>query len=407
MLSQMTRTVSPGKNADRKTVKGVDEMDKEYRICTKCIMDTTDKEIEFDENGVCNHCKRYNGMAAAQLLPADAAERELKHIVTRIREQSSGSPYDCVIGLSGGVDSTFIAWHVVTLGLTPLAIHVDNGWDPPASVRNIQRTVERLRIELRNVILDWDEFKDIQLAFLQASVPDAEIPTDHALAAILYRVAAEEGLRYIISGANLVTEGIKPRSWTYGILDCRYIKDVHRRFGARKLRKFPRLLLRRYLYYAFVKKIRVIPLLNYVPYNRAEAIRVLQKEIGWVPYGDKHCESIYTRFVQCYILPRKFNIDKRRAHLSTLICSGQLSRDEALQQMEREPYPEESLLESDRQYVLEKLGLSEDDFAELMQKGPRTHQDYRTSKSLQNAILQAGRVARRLGLLPKNLRFGL
>lgn len=370
-------------------------------------MDTTDREIEFDENGMCNHCKKYDNMAKSHLLAGDAASQELDRIVRRIKERRGNSAHDCVIGLSGGVDSTFVAWHVRRLGLTPLAIHVDNGWDSPSAGRSIEKTVEKLGIELRNYVLDWEEFKDIQLSFLKASVPDVEIPTDHALAAVLYRVAAEEGIRYIISGANLVTEGIKPRSWTYGILDWRYIKDVHRSFGVTKLRKFPRLPLRRYLYYAFVKKIRVIPLLNYVLYNRAKAIRVLQEEIGWVPYGDKHCESIYTRFVQCYILPRKFNIDKRRAHLSTLICSGQLSRDEALQQMERGAYPEESLLESDRQHVLKKLGLSEADFMELMQKETRTHQDYRTLQSLQHAILQAGRLARRLGLLPKNLRFGL
>jgi hypothetical protein len=232
-----------------------------------------------------------------------------------------------------------------------------------------------MNIDLYTHVLDWDEFKDLQLAFLKASVSDAEIPTDHAIFATLYKVATSHRLKYTINGLNTVTESVLPGSWTYGIHDWKYIRSVHKRFGTVKLRTFPHHTRNDLLYYEFVLGLRSIPLLNYIPYVKEEAMNVLQNKLGWQYYGGKHYESIYTRFFQGYILPRKFGIDKRRAHFSTLICSGQMSRDAALEEMKNDPYPE-AMMREDREYVRKKFGLTESEFEQIMALPIKTHHDY-------------------------------
>ena len=347
-----------------------------YRMCARCIMDTSDREISFDSNGICNHCRTYELIAVAQWTPAER-ERRLHRLLDRLRASGRGKQYDCVIGVSGGVDSTYVAYKLAEFGIRPLAVHLDNGWDSELAVHNIEKVLRVLNIDLYTHVLDWEEFKDLQLSFLRASVSDAEIPTDHAIMATLYNVTKDRGLRYIINGTNIATEGVLPVSWTYGVGDWRYISGVQRKFGSGELRTYPHFTRNDWLYYEFVLGIQSIPLLDCLPYVKSEAMDVLQNKLGWQYYGGKHYESIYTRFFQGYILPRKFGIDKRRAHLSTLICSDQITREAALEQLKDDPYPE-AMMRDDRDYVIKKLGLTEAEFAGMMAAPTRTFRDYPT-----------------------------
>jgi N-acetyl sugar amidotransferase len=348
-------------------------MESAYRICTRCVMDTSDPDIDFDADGVCNHCHAYDAAVAARVLEGGAAQSALKALCERIRRDGAGRDYDCVIGVSGGVDSSYVAWLTRQLGLRPLAVHLDNGWDSELAVKNIENILRHLGIELYTHVLDWEEFKDLQLAFLRASTPDSEIPTDHAILAVMHHTAARVGVRYVIAGFNVRTESHLPGAWSQGHLDWRYIRAVHARFGTRPLRTFPHLsLIARYRYRLSQQWIN---LLDYVDYDKASAKRLLIDELGWRDYGGKHFESIYTRFYQGYILPRKFGFDKRRSHLSSLVCSGQLSRDQALEELRAEPYPLD-LQAADRKYVVKKLGITDEQFEAIMNSPPRSYRDF-------------------------------
>lgn len=358
-----------------------------YRMCTKTIMDTSDPEISFDEDGVCNHVAIYEARHRRRVPPPDQAEAELGRILDRIRAAGRGKPYDCIVGVSGGVDSTYTAYLTKQFGLRALAVHLDNGWNSELAVSNIEKLLSKLGIDLYTHVLDWEEFRDLQLSFLKASTPDGEVPTDHAIMGALYRAAAAHGVRYVISGTNIKTEGILPRTWAQGHLDWRYLQGVQARFGTRKLTTFPRLTLQHLFYYHWVRGIKKLSLLDYVPYRKQEALRVLEDELGWVNYGGKHYESVYTRFYQGYILPRKFSIDKRRAHLSTLICSGELSREEALQTVAKPPYADPELEEQDRTFLIKKLGLTERTFDEIMAAPIRRYEDYPNRKAVMGRLL--------------------
>lgn len=373
-----------------------------YQICTKCVMDTTDLDIQFDENGVCNHCKSYEHDKLAFPLTEESKEEELRKIVARIQEAGRGKPYDCIIGLSGGVDSTYVAYKIKELGLRPLAIHVDNGWNSELAVKNIELVVKNLGIDLYTHVLDWEEFRDLQMSFIKASVPDCEIPTDHAIVAVLFDQAVKNGIRYVISGNNHVTEGVLPISYSYGCFDWRYIKGIHKRFGTKRLKTFPHFSLFGRLYYVFIRKLRNIGILNYMAYDKAEAMATIEREIGWKYYGGKHYESIYTRFYQGYILPRKFDIDKRRAHLSALICSKQILREEALDELKKETYPEE-LIRQDREYVSKKFGISVAQFDSLMAQPIRRFEEFPTYYPFLQKTRWLVRCAKSIGLMPKRV----
>jgi N-acetyl sugar amidotransferase len=336
-------------------------------------MDTSDPEIRFDAAGVCNHCLRFDRVVASHVFAGERGRTALEGIVARIREAGKNKPYDCVLGISGGVDSTYTAYHARQLGLRPLAVHLDNGWDTEIAVRNIERALKRLEIDLHTHVIDWDEFRDLQVAFLKASTPDSEIPTDHAIFALLHQTASRMGVRYIITGGNIRTETHFPRAWSQGHGDWKYIREVHRRFGSGSIKTFPftswlamQLDARRH---------EQVDILNYLDYGRGKAVAVLQRELGWEDYGGKHHESVYTRFFQGYILPRKFRFDKRRAHYSSMLCSGEITREEALRRLEEEPYPLKQQLQ-DRVYVIKKLGLSEAEFDEIMATPLRSFWDY-------------------------------
>jgi N-acetyl sugar amidotransferase len=374
---------------------------KAYQRCKRCIMDTTDPWIEFDENGICNHCRGYEALVAKLLPPTEAARRELERVVAEIKHAGIGKPYDCVVGVSGGVDSTYVAFLVKQLGLRPLAVHLDNGWDSELAVSNIEKVLNHLGIDLHTHVLDWEEFKDLQVAFLKASVPDGEIPTDHAIAAVIYQTAVRLGIRYVISGSNIVTEGILPTRWTYGIQDWKYIRGIQRKFGRKPLTTFPHMSLLDRAYYNLVRKIVTVRILNLIPYNKAEVMQVLQGELGWKYYGGKHYESIYTRFFQGYILPHKFGIDKRLAHFSTLICSGQMTREQALEELEQPVYPEE-LQTSDYEYVIKKFGFSQVELENILKQPAKSFIDYPNQYEFTKKLKAVLASLNRFGILKGN-----
>jgi N-acetyl sugar amidotransferase len=377
-------------------------MTRPYRLCARCIMDTTDPEIEFDDRGICNHCERAERLLATRMPAYKTGGYRVERIVERIKAAGKGAPYDCIVGVSGGVDSTYVAYTVRQLGLRALAVHFDNGWDSELAVQNIEQVLRRLDIELYTHVVDWEEFRDLQLSFLRASVPDAEIPTDHAIWALLYRMAAKFGVRYIISGTNLNTESILPRSWTYYVTDWTYIQDIHRRYGHLQLGTYPHASLSRFMYWVLGRRIRTVSLLNSIDYDKRAAMATLERELGYRRYGDKHHESIYTRFFQSYILPVKFGVDKRRAHFSSLIMSRQMTRDDALRCI-AEPIASPQLIKEDLEYVTKKLGLTPQEFDRLMDAPPRTYADFKNEARRYERLKALMKVAQRRKLLPSQI----
>jgi len=347
------------------------------RVCTRCVMDTTDPGISFDEAGVCSHCHNYDRIIRDNVFSGKDGEQLLAEIIHGVKKRGAGKKYDCVIGVSGGVDSSFVAYKVKQYGLRALAVHLDNGWDSELAVKNIENICRSLDIDLHTIVLDWEEFRELQIAFLKASTPDSEIPSDHAIVASMYHSAKEYGVP-VIAGYNYRTESHFPAAWSQGHYDWRYIRSVNRQFGSKPLRTFPH--LNWIQGQIFVR--RLINMLNYIDYNKTEAMHILERELGWKYYGSKHHESIYTRFYQGYILPKKFHYDKRKAHLSSLVCSGEISREEALIQLGEETYSKQ-LQEEDRQYIIKKFGLSASEFGDIMNLPVRSFWDYSSYGSLQ------------------------
>jgi N-acetyl sugar amidotransferase len=349
------------------------------RVCTRCVMSDTDPDITFDAEGRCNHCTGYLDHLANLTYKPGTSDRELESIVERIKAAGRKKDYDCVVGVSGGVDSCYAAYIVTTLGLRPLVLHLDNGWNSDIAVKNIKNLAQKLGIDYQSYVLDWEEFRDLQLAFLRASVPEIETPTDIAIPAALHRVAAEHGVRYIIAGGNYATEGILPRAWHYNAKDVRFLKAVHRRFGSGKLGSFPTFGFVKEIYYKFAKGVRIVYLLNLVPYSKSDAMRKLQEDFGWEYYGGKHYESKITSFVQSYILPVKFNIDYRRATLSSEICAGAVTRDEALEILKTPPF-DAARVPEDKAYVAKKFGITIEEMDAILAEPRKTHRDYPNSE---------------------------
>jgi N-acetyl sugar amidotransferase len=344
--------------------------------CSRCILRRLDDpQIRFDAEGVCQHCLTYARYMAQWRSRPGAIGDTFDDLAKEIREAGEGKEYDCILGVSGGVDSSYLAYLSRQAGLRPLAVHLDNGWNSELAVKNIESLLDGLGIELQTQVISWPEFRDLQLAYLKASVVDIEAITDHAIVACLYRAARAHGVRYILSGFNVATEGFLPASWVHNKNDLMNLRAIHRRHGTLPLRTFPRLGVIRQFVYTHAFGIRLIPVLDNVPYVKEEAKALLVRELGWRDYGGKHYESVFTRFYQAYILPRKFGIDKRRSHFSTLICAGQMDRKEALRLIEEEPY-DPRLLATDKEFVLKKLGLSEGDFSRIMSLPRREHLEF-------------------------------
>lgn len=346
-----------------------------YRQCTRCVMDTSDSHITFDDKGQCNHCSEYFANTAKRTYQGSETEQLRHALLNTIRDKGKNKKYDAVLGISGGIDSCYAAWVCKQEGLRILCVHMDNGWDSEISVKNIRYIIQKLGFDYESVVLDWEEFKDLQLSFLKASVPEIETPTDVAILGALHQVAARHGIKTIISGGNFATEGILPKSWHYNAKDSRFIRAVHRRFGKKKLTTFPFFGYLKEIYYKYIKGIRIVYLLNYYPYNKKDAMQLLEEKLEWKYYGGKHYESMYTGFVQSYILPVKFNIDYRKATFSTQICAGEITREFALEELQKLPYDPEKA-EREKGYLCKKLGITPQDFENIMLSPVKSYKDY-------------------------------
>jgi N-acetyl sugar amidotransferase len=347
------------------------------QTCTKCVYDTTVGNITFDSEGICNYCRNYERLAKKYInIPQEVKTKELDLIVSKIKNLGKGKPYDCILGLSGGVDSSYLAWMAKDLGLRPLLVHFDNGWNSELAVKNIENIINILNYDLNTYVFNWEEFKDLQVAYLKAGVVDIEVPTDYLIFAVLNRLASKHNIKYILSGYNYATEFGMPKGWNISNkFDHVNLKNIHDRFGKVKLKNFPKFGRYQIYYYNKIRGVETTALLNYITYVKADVKEFIIKELKWQDYGGKHHESIFTRFYQDYILPKKFGIDKRKAHWSALICSGQATRQEALEAISQEPYPLESQLQ-DREYVTKKLRITDDEFEQIMKSAPVPHEVY-------------------------------
>lgn len=358
-------------------------MEKEIRVCSRCVMDSTVPDIQFDDLGVCNFCNHYFDVLVQDLYSNDTTgEEKLNSLIKKIKEKGKNKQYDCLIGLSGGVDSSYVAYLIKKkYGLRALAIHLDNGWNTELSVSNVENIVKKLDIDLQTHVLDWKEFKDIQASFMKSSISNIEIPTDHAIWAVLIKTAGKLGIPYIIAGNNVVTESIMPESWLYGSKDSKLIKSIHSKFGKVKMKSYPRLTTFDFVNYLLIKRIKWVPILNYVHFNKDEAKQILINELDWRDYGGKHYESVFTRFFHAYYLPTKFGFDLRKSYLSALICSGQIDQKTALEELAKPTAPAE-MLSQDREYVIKKFGLTNEEFDNIMKAENKTFADYPNNDSL-------------------------
>ena len=364
------------------------------KICNRCIMDDTAEEIKFDQKGNCNFCNHYYDVLTEEIFSDKDGEERLERLIEEIKKKGKNSDYDCLIGLSGGVDSSYVAYLVKKkYGLRTFAVHLDNGWNSELAVANVEQIVKRLDIDLHTHVLDWKEFRDIQLSFMKSSVSNIEIPTDHAIWALLIKTAGKMKIPYIIAGNNVVTESIMPESWLYGSKDSKFIRSIHKQFGKVKMKDYPYLSTYDYVHYLLMKGIRWVPILNYVPYVKSDAKQLLIDELGWRDYGGKHYESIFTRFFHAYYLPEKFGYDLRKSYLSALVCSGQMSREEALQEVAAPPAPAE-IIEQDKEYVKKKFALNDDEFDAIMKAPNKTFEDYGNNDKLWRRFHGIVRMAR-------------
>jgi N-acetyl sugar amidotransferase len=353
-------------------------MTAEHRRCTRCVMDTSVRDIAFDADGACNYCTEFlRAKAARPLEDRTARKAALDAMVERIRAQGKGKRYDCVIGVSGGVDSSWVLVHAMRLGLRPLAVHMDNGWNSELAQNNIANLVRGLGIDLYTHVIDWREYRGLMQAFFDADVIDVELLYDNAMLAVNYQQAARNGIKAILAGTNHSTEGMPlPKGWNWAKFDKANIRAIARRFGGVSIKTFPAIGLFDKAWYQYARGVEWISMLDFVEYNKAEALSVLQSEYGYKPYPYKHYESVFTRFYQGHILPVKFGVDKRLVHLSTLILNGQMKREDALPLLAHIPYPSEAELEADRRYFLKKMNWTDAQLDDYLKRPEKPHAMY-------------------------------
>ncbi|MCB5363230.1 N-acetyl sugar amidotransferase [Pusillimonas sp. CC-YST705] len=346
------------------------------QVCSRCVMDTSDPDITFDEHGVCNHCIKFDAVTRPNWFPnAEGAER-LAKMVEQIKAAGKGQEYDCILGLSGGVDSSYLALKAREWGLRPLVVHVDAGWNSELAVANIEAIIKYCNYDLHTHVVDWEEMRDLHLAYLRAGISNQDVPQDHIFFASLYHFATSNGIQYIFSGGNIATEGIFPDAWHGSAMDAINLKAIHRKYGERPLKHYKTIsFFDYYFWYPFVKKMRTVRPLNYMPYDKEQALQELQQTIGYKPYARKHGESLFTKLFQNYYLPTKFGYDKRKPHLSSLIASGQMTREQALEKL-AEPLYDADELETDIAYFCKKLRISRQQFDELMQAPIHHYTDF-------------------------------
>ncbi len=333
-------------------------------VCNRCVMDSTVTNLDLDENGVCKHCRKYD-LDALLYKGVDYSKEKLSEIINSIKIKNNNNKYDCIIGVSGGVDSSYALYIAVNMGLRPLAVHVDGGWNSELAVKNIENLVKKLGVDLYTYVVDWEEMADLQRAFFRSNVVNCDIPQDHAFVAALFDVARKFRIKYFISGYNYATESTSGDYFGHTFTDLAYLEDIHSQFGQKKLFKYPRLGIVKKMLLTKFFGYRYVDILNFIDYDKFVAKEILTNEFSWRDYGDKHYESKFTKIFQSYYLPTKFGLDKRKVHLTSLIHSGSKTRDEAIKELD-EPLYDSQELKNDLQYLLSKLNISSEEWGTIM-----------------------------------------
>jgi len=369
----------------------------EYKVCTSCVMDTTDSMISFDDHGECDHCNTFKNVTLPSWDTGSDGQAQLAALVETIKREGQGKDFDCIIGMSGGIDSSYLTYIAKEkMGLRPLVFHVDAGWNSQIAVNNIERLIDGLGLDLFTEVIDWHEMRDLQIAFFKSGVSHIDTPQDHAFFATMYKFANQHNVKYILTGANLSTECIRnPIEWMYYQSDSRQIKDIHRQFGTRPLTKFPLTsILWHKIWLPYVKGIKVVRPLNMVPYIKEEAKQLLMNRFGWQPYPQKHFESRFTKFYESYWLPKRFGYDVRRVQYSSLIVTGQMTREKAIELLKKPSY-DEATIHQEVEFVANKLGISPDELNKFLELPKKTYKDYKNQRQLYDF---GARIMRALGL---------
>ena len=361
-------------------------MTKHYQICATCVMDTSDPDITFNSEGQCNHCRDAKALIAEKGYRRGSSESELRSLVEAIKKDGDGREYDCILGMSGGVDSSYLAHLGAKLGLRILGVHIDAGWNSDIAVGNIQKLCDKLHIDLETVVIDWPAMKELQRAYMFSGLPNLDVPQDHVFAFSVYDFARMNNIKYVLYGGNYATEAILPKAWGQDAFDFVSLKSVYAEHGRgeRILDKIPHFSYASF--FDFKKRTHYARLLNYIDYSKSEAIELLEKEYGWKYYGGKHFESRFTKFFQSYYLPEKFGYDKRRAHFSSLIVNGEITRDDALKSLEAKyAYPLEEILE-DLDYITKKLDITQGEWDAIMESPVKSVYDYKSYRGVKGAV---------------------
>lgn len=358
------------------------------RVCTRCLMDESDTNIFFDERGFCNNCIEAAELLKTRWYPNQIGENKLKALIPQIKKTGIGRKYDCVIGLSGGVDSSYLLYLAAKVwGLRVLAVHVNAGWNSEVAESNIEKLVNALNVHLYTYVVDWEEVRTLQLAYLKSAVINQDIPQDHVFFAQLYKRAAKEKIEYILTGHNLATESIMPKSWGYNAMDSRQLKYINKKFGTGNLDSYTTISLFEKIYFTIVSKQKIFKPLDYINYDKEKSKQFLKDQFQWQDYGVKHGESVFTRFYQHYWLPERYGFDKRKAHLSSLIMSGFIKREDALKVLD-EPLYDNYLLKLDKEYICNKLEIDEKELNSYLNSPKVDHSDYPSIDSLFNFLMK-------------------
>lgn len=359
-----------------------------YQICTRCVMDTSASGICFDDHGVCNFCTEFLERSGHLLhIDTNLRRQKLESFIAKVKLSGNGKPYDCVVGVSGGVDSSWVLVKAVELGLRPLAVHMDNGWNSELAQNNIANLVKSLDVDLFTHVVDWIEYRGLMQAFFDADVVDIELLYDNAMQAVNFQVASKFGLNYILSGSNTTSEGLTmPRSWHAFKYDKKNIKAISKRFSKAQIKTFPAIGALGRAYYELIRNVNWSSVLDLLDYSKHEAMNSLSEKYHYKPYPYKHYESIFTRFFQGYILPRKFGIDKRRVHFSSLIVSGQMSRSAAIADFLNPPYPTQQVLDDDIAFFIKKMNWSFAELDDYISRPRKEHIDYGSEEEFYNNL---------------------
>ena len=365
-------------------------MSTKVRSCNRCILDSNDDhQITFDINGICSYCQKFDKDYIFILNKTDEEKnRELNNLIEIIKSEGKGKKYDCICGISGGLDSSFLAAKAKEFGLRTLLVHFDNGWNSELAVKNVEQICKYTGFDLHTYVVNWEEFKDLQKAYITSGVLDWEVPTDHALWAVILKKAKELNIKHILIGANYQTEGVLPSTMRYDKADLKNIRDIHSKYGKlKKIRTFPVYKFWWHTYLKWVWGLKLDTLLFYMEYNKDQAKQYLVDLVGWRDYGGKHYESIFTRFYQGYVLNKKFGYDKRKAHLSSLICSGQISKKEAIEDLQN-PMINSDVLQDDLQFFLKKMEFTADEFQQIMNQNPVPHLAFKSYSTFEYPLLK-------------------